>query len=254
MHRSLRPWLRTLSKPPLHLHEEDWPLIEHIRMTGQIGSGAWVANDDPHGARIWSYNRLGGITVDRNASERADIEARAKRDRMLAEMADVAREARRQRQLRERWRTLDREQYYAELTERERQEDERRRIEHARRIEQERRDREWNAAARKQIEQEQLSELFTAPWIGDGAEQHVEARKVVIEQLAGEFAAGDLDKRAQIVTDICAWFPHMTGAIRRIARQEFTDIDFLRSNSIQRRNMGFYQMLWLRTRFLAGFK
>jgi hypothetical protein len=84
------PWLRALSDPPVKLDEDDWPLIEHIRTTGQLGSGS-VLDEDSLFNRPWPTRSNFSLPVSKDASERANAEARARADAEQALSAERVR-------------------------------------------------------------------------------------------------------------------------------------------------------------------
>jgi hypothetical protein len=152
------PWLRALSDPPAKIDEDDWPLIEHIRTTGQLGSGSML-DEDSLFSRPWPTRSAFSLPVSKDASQRANAEARARADaeqaksqervrqyrehtakdiaqaRERAERARAERD-RRQRERDELWRTRrDMDQEHA-------------RLRRERATEQVRRDAEWNRAER----------------------------------------------------------------------------------------------------------
>jgi colicin import membrane protein len=104
------PWLRTLREPPLKLIEDDWPLIEHIRATGQIDSGSLLGNDHLFERGIPEHE--GAPPLDMNARERLaaqQAQDEAIRLGLLAEK-DAAAEKRRKARERSRERSREREE------------------------------------------------------------------------------------------------------------------------------------------------
>jgi hypothetical protein len=152
------PWLRALSDPPVKLDEDDWPLIEHIRSTGQLGSGSMLDEDSLFN-RPWPTRSNFSLPVSKDASERANAEARARAD---AEQAKSAEQVRlyRQRTAKDIAQARERAEHArAERDRRRRERDEMWRTqremeqEHARlrrerATEQERRDAEWDRSSR----------------------------------------------------------------------------------------------------------
>jgi hypothetical protein len=92
--RTPPPWLFRLSYPPPRLHADDWPLIEHIRTTGQLASGSLIGNSS-YLLTEGQASLLDRPGPDLNARERlAALKAREARSR-----AEEEREERRQQEL-----------------------------------------------------------------------------------------------------------------------------------------------------------
>jgi hypothetical protein len=88
---ALPQWLRVLSDPPPKLPEEDWPWIEHIRMTGQLGSGACNCWYNPQPYESDEPLPLNKNVAEREASIRAISERTEARRRKLKDQADKIR-------------------------------------------------------------------------------------------------------------------------------------------------------------------
>jgi hypothetical protein len=137
--------LRTLSHPPLRLHEEDWPLIEHIRQHGQLGSGSMVAID-------YFFDRLeredrSPPTLDNNAGERAvALEELRKREESRAEFLNLPEQIAK-RAAAKRLRELQRIREQKEL---ERERKRHKRMMEKRRKQREQQDAEWRAAEERE--------------------------------------------------------------------------------------------------------
>jgi hypothetical protein len=61
------------------------------------------------------------------------------------------------------------------------------------------------------------------------------------------------DLRWERIKYIAAWWPHTNTEILQIVAREFSDPEFVRVNSETRGGMSFDEMLWRRTRVLAGY-
>jgi flagellar biosynthesis GTPase FlhF len=95
------PWLFRLSYPPPRLHADDWPLIEHIRTTGQLASGSLIGNSsylltegqasllDPPGPDLNARERLAALKA-REARERAEEEREERRQQERRERRKAA--------------------------------------------------------------------------------------------------------------------------------------------------------------------
>ena len=129
-------WLRALSDPPAKLDEDDWPLIEHIRTTGQIASGAIVESDSLYN-RPWPLRT--SVPESRDASERMNAETRAQIKQEAAQSAERMR--------------LYREQYAERIAQAQQREAERRAEAERRRRE---RDQQWRTKAEARREYERL--------------------------------------------------------------------------------------------------
>ena len=55
-----------------------------------------------------------------------------------------------------------------------------------------------------------------------------------------------------MIRTIAAWFPHTTMDALRIVEKEFADPEWVEAQSRERNGMSFDELLWRRTRFLAG--
>jgi hypothetical protein len=83
----LPQWLRVLSDPPPKLPEDDWPWIEHIRMTGQLGSGGCDCWYNPQ-----PYESDEPLPLNKNVAEREHA-LRARYERAIARRKKLANDA-----------------------------------------------------------------------------------------------------------------------------------------------------------------
>lgn len=137
-------WLRQLSYPPwrVHLDEDAWPLIEHIRLKGQIGSGAiYHQGRDPFDP---PWENEGSPPLDKNAPERQaalrDLAQRQAAQEELKRFLQSPEQVRKRRLARAKY-----ERDRIQLAEQRRKlEREHQRIRAERAAEQQRRDVEWD--------------------------------------------------------------------------------------------------------------
>jgi DNA repair exonuclease SbcCD ATPase subunit len=138
-------WLRALTEPPPFLHEDDWPLIEHIRATGQLASGSMVPTDAWFDRPIHE-GKVAAI-ADGNAAERTASFEKAWRDQLAMRKArreafeafEVARRKAKDERIkraREQWEMAQALRAH---------EDEAKQLRAERKAEQKRRDQEWEA-------------------------------------------------------------------------------------------------------------
>jgi hypothetical protein len=266
----------------LRLHEEDWQLIEHIRATGQLGSGAWVGPDEPRLPLVFGPPQL---IIDNAGAERTQLELEqraARRQELNAELTEIRKQADRRKAY---YAKRKREQLETERAAREYLA-EQRELERQRREERKRRDAEWVAAhpdevaaqrrVKAQVKRLEAAErerkwlasethrLFSAPWLtAPGASVEADEHHRVVRQQCeaqGWRFHHETHLRRAIIQALCSSFPHLadnnSDAVinaYEVVKTEFSDIDFVAACSRVRGGMGFYQLLWLRTRWLMGF-
>jgi hypothetical protein len=180
-------WLRTLSDPPPHLPDEDWDLIEHIRQTGQIGSGCIQ--------RVHEFNcePEGPPPLDANAPERLEaLQNIAAREASARDFFNSPEQKARRLQLREQ-RVRDRAEMEAEWRKQDAEWQQQKREREVRQREQ---DREWleftpemvrkREKERKRIAAEQERERLKAE------QERIKAEQIAAEQLHRAFLAQEL--------------------------------------------------------------
>ena len=59
-------------------------------------------------------------------------------------------------------------------------------------------------------------------------------------------------QRRRMIRTIAAWFPHTAMDIIRTVEHEFADPEWVEARSLEHNGMSFDELLWRRTRFLAG--
>jgi hypothetical protein len=110
------------------------------------------------------------------------------------------------------------------------------------------------AAAREEAAFATTVSLFAAGWQGDRPED--EQRRVEAQATAGlgeTYHKADYVGRRAIIRSIAKSFPHIESKHLTIVEKEFADRLWVLRLSWLRNNMGFYELLWRRTRFLAGY-
>jgi hypothetical protein len=80
---------------------------------------------------------------------------------------------------------------------------------------------------------------------------HAEEERLRITQADPYYHPADL--QWERIKYMAAWWPHTNTEILQIVAREFSDPEFVRVNSETRGGMSFDEMLWRRTRFLAGY-
>jgi hypothetical protein len=251
--------------------DEAYGIIEHIRATGSLHS-----EFSPHrSSEGYVYHQPSyAPPVDKNAREReASYQACLQRRKaMLDEINKI-----RARTLADKERRIElRKQQLADLAttvaEQRRLDTEYIELQKQRADEQRRRDREWNeaatqaerAAANRQAtdERRRLREQQEALRRADEARRTAEilARQREHQwQLQKTGADADplcnpIELRQLAVRYQAAWFPHVTTEILNIVEWECSDAAWLKEISEARNNMPYDEILWKRTRFLAGYK
>ena len=217
------PWIRTLSTPE-RIDEDYWELIEHIRTAGQLESGDVVWRDSWFGPPV--YQELSWKNWDKNAPERieADKQAAVRREQLNKEIA-LIRERVAVSKAEGEQRRRDQQAAFFEWK---RNEAEEQRLRREREEEQQRRDQEWEAAALKALEPA-ADAYFRNVYRTD-------------------------PQRELMIRSIARQFPHCDRRISDQAAMEFMDVDWVDERSRERNNMSVYELLWRRTRFLAGYR
>lgn len=211
-------WLFALSDPPPKLDDDEWDLVEHVRIKGQINDGAPIHYESWFGPPVYSaWHSL----IDNNAGERTVAEAQnqERRQELQRQIDEALKRAVLRKEQREQFKRDHYEKWFAQK----REQDEARQLRRDREDEQRRRDEEWEAAE--------------------------------VDAFWERFQESDPPaQRRQMIRTIAGWFPHTTMEIIEIVEREFLDREWVEARSKERNNMSFDDLLWRRTRFLAGYR